>query len=80
MSKTLEDIIQDYSDRGEGFPERELIGIFGAVAGALEYLTQAGSCHGDVKASTILFDHMGVPKLIDSYFVSGGKTAYEIVL
>ena len=48
------------------FPEKELVGIFGAVAGALEY----------VKASTILFDHMGIPKLIDSYFVSGGKTAY----
>lgn len=33
-----------------------------------------------MKASTILFDHLGTPKLIDSYFISGGKTAYEIVL
>jgi serine/threonine protein kinase len=39
-----------------------------------------GTCHGDIKPSNILYDHLGVIKLIDSYFVSGGKTAYEIVM
>lgn len=47
---------------------------------SLAFLASKGTCHGDVKASSILFDHMGNPKLIDSYFISGGKTAYEIVL
>lgn len=46
----------------------------------LQYLKSKGTCHGDIKPSNILYDHMGVIKIIDSYFVSGGKTAYQIVM
>lgn len=61
-------------------PEKEVLRIFGAIVGVLKFLQKNGTCHGDVKASNILFDHMNTPKLIDSYFINGGKTAYEIVL
>ena len=46
----------------------------------LDFLDKNGTCHGDVKSSNIIFDHNNVPKLMDSYFINGGKTAYEIVL
>ena len=47
-----------------------------AVVEGLSFLARSGCCHGDVKSSTILFDHLNTPKLIDSYFLSGGKTSY----
>jgi len=42
----------------------------------LNFLKKNKTCHGDVKASNIVFDHTGAVKLIDSYFINGGKTAY----
>lgn len=27
-----------------------------------------------------MFDHKGMTKLLDSYFINGGKTSYEIVM
>lgn len=54
--------------------------MFVTVAEVLKYLRDHQTCHGDVKPSNILLDHIGNIKLIDSYFVSGGKTAYEIVM
>jgi serine/threonine protein kinase len=54
--------------------------IFAGVAKALLFLEGKGTCHGDVKAASIMLDHLNEPKLIDSYFVNGGKTAYEIVM
>ena len=61
-------------------PESEIVRIFTGVVQGLLFLASRGTCHGDIKASNILFDHLNTPKIIDSYFVSGGKTAYEIVM
>lgn len=61
-------------------PEKDIVRIFRAVVDVLDFLKKNNTCHGDVKAGSILFDHLGNPKLIDSYFIHGGKTAYEIVL
>ena len=80
LPRTLEDVIEDYSKKGRDMPERDIIATFAGVVDALYYLKVNRTCHGDVKASTILFDHLGCAKLVDSYFVSGGKTAYEIVM
>jgi serine/threonine protein kinase len=61
-------------------PQRVVVGIFRAIVDVLEFLAKRGTCHGNVKAGSILFDEFGNPKLIDSYFINGGKTAYELVL
>ena len=50
------------------------------MVSVLAFLARNSSCHGDIKASNILFDHLKSPKLLDSYFISRGKTAYEMVL
>ena len=73
-------MIEDHSKRELEIPEKEILRIFECVVRGLSFLAERGSCHGDVKPSNILFDHLQTPKLIDSYFVSGGKTAYEIVM
>ena len=73
-------MIEDYSKQGQDMPEQEIISIFTDVMDALYYLKINRTCHGDVKASNLLFDHLGCVKLVDSYFASGGKTAYEIVM
>jgi serine/threonine protein kinase len=80
LKRALEDVLEEYSSKGLGVPEGEVVRIFRAVAEALLFLQKNGSCHGDVKSSNIVFDHRGTPKLMDSYFINGGKTAYEIVL
>jgi serine/threonine protein kinase len=80
LTRTLEDLIEDYSNRGMEVPEAEVVKVFGAVGEALRFLAGEGTCHGDVKSANVLFDPTGTVKLIDSYFVNGGKTAYEIVL
>lgn len=76
----MEDVIEDHSKRGLEISESEICRIFGVVVEVLRYLKEKGTCHGDIKPSNILYDYMGVIKLIDSYFVSGGKTAYQIVM
>jgi len=53
-----------------------VVRIFGAVVGVLDFLAKNGTCHGDVKSSNIIFDHNNTSKLMDSYFINGGKTAY----
>lgn len=80
ISRTLEDVIEDISRRGGELSEAEIRRIFATVVEVLKYLGEKGSCHGDIKPSNILYDHLGTIKLIDSYFVSGGKTAYQIVM
>lgn len=64
----------------QSIPQKEIVRIFRAVVDVLEFLAKRGTCHGNVKAGSILFDDLGNPKLIDSYFIHGGKTAYELVL
>lgn len=76
INRTLEDVIEDYSKKKQEIPEKDICKIFAAVAEVLKYLQDNKTCHGDVKPSNILLDHIGSIKLIDSYFVSGGKTAY----
>ena len=80
IKSSLEDVMEEYSNKNQGVPEKEIKKIFGAIVSVLKFLQSNGTCHGDVKGSNILFDHLGNPKLIDSYFINGGKTAYEIVL
>lgn len=46
----------------------------------LIYLKSKQTCHGDIKSSNILFDNLGNVKLLDSYFINGGKTSFEIVM
>lgn len=58
----------------------EIRRIFYCVVDCLNFLKVNKNCHGDIKAANILFDHTRNVKLIDSYFVNGGKTAYEIVM
>jgi 5-methylthioribose kinase len=36
--------------------------------------------HGDVKVGSIFMDKQRNVKLIDSFFLKKGKTAYEVVL
>jgi serine/threonine protein kinase len=80
ISRTLEDVIEEYSKKKLEIPEKDICNIFGKIVEVLRYLQNNNTCHGDIKPSNILLDHIGTIKLIDSYFVSGGKTAYEIVM
>lgn len=80
LKRSLEDELEEYSGRGKIMPEREVVRVFRAVVEALSFLAKNGTCHGDVKSSNVVFDHIGTPKLLDSYFIHRGKTAYEIVL
>ena len=54
--------------------------IFAEVVNCLQYLKSNNTCHGDLKPSNITIDLNGKVQLIDSYFVHGGKTSYEIVM
>lgn len=80
LTRSLEDVVEEYNLRDEAVPEREIVRVFGAVVSVLDFLAKNGTCHGDVKPSNIVFDQTNTPKLMDSYFINGGKTAYEIVL
>jgi serine/threonine protein kinase len=42
----------------------------------LEYLKNKKTCHGDIKAKTILISSNGRAFLADSYFLNGGKVSY----
>jgi len=50
------------------------------VVSCLSYLKSKGSCHGDIKAKTVLISPNGRAFLADSYFINGGKVSYEIVM
>lgn len=75
-TRSLEDVIEEHSLKDECVSEKVVVRIFGAVVSVLDFLAKNGTCHGDVKSSNIIFDHNSIPKLMDSYFINGGKTAY----
>jgi serine/threonine protein kinase len=49
---------------------------FSDVVSCLEYLRSKGTCHGDIKAKTILISSNGRAFLADSFFINGGKISY----
>jgi serine/threonine protein kinase len=61
-------------------PEQLIRKYFSDVVSCLEYLKTKGTCHGDIKANTILINPNGRAFLADSYFIHGGKISYEIVM
>ena len=46
----------------------------------IKYLEDNKTFHGDIKPTTIMFDKKKQVKLIDSYLVNLGKTAFELIL
>jgi hypothetical protein len=54
--------------------------VFKCILQCLIYLQSKGTCHGDIKPESIYFDPIGQVKLLDSFFMNGGRTAYEIVM
>lgn len=80
LSESLSKRLDRMSESGRVVPEVELVGIGRAVVSCLIYLKTKGTCHGDIKPESIYFDSLGKVKLLDSFFMNGGRTAYEIVM
>lgn len=63
--QSLEDMMADYSERGEWIPYHLVIQIGRAVANALDYAHRKGVIHRDVKPGNIMLDHEGRVLLTD---------------
>ena len=73
---TLSDKLEVLFESGRKLSENEFVQIFRAVVSSLIYLKKNQTCHGDLKPETIFFDNSSKVKLLDSFFVNGGKTSY----
>ncbi len=63
--KTLKELLQELSARGERLPVRTVLAIAVRLADALDYAHQRGMIHRDIKPSNILVPDLGHPVLSD---------------
>lgn len=61
-------------------PENLVRKYFYNVVSCLEYLRIHGTCHGDIKPKNILINKDKQAFLADSYFINGGRIAFELVM